>query len=157
MVEDKFIEFKSGFNEEAMETLVAFANTNGGKVIVGVKNDGMPIKNFEIKDEDIQLWLNEFKTKTQPALLADANIIQIDGKNVVEFSIQEFPVKPVAFRGRYYKRIKNSNHQLNASEIAEVYMRSMQYSWDAYYSNEYTVKDLDLDKVQRFIDKVNTS
>ena len=42
-------------------------------------------------------------------------------------------------------------------EIADVYMRSMQYSWDAYYSNEYTVKDLDLNKVQRFIDKVNTA
>jgi ATP-dependent DNA helicase RecG len=157
MTEDKFIEFKSGFNEEAMETLVAFANTNGGKVIVGIKNDGTPIKNFEIKDEDVQRWLNEFKTKTQPALIADANIIRVNGKNVVEFSVQEFPVKPVAFRGRYYKRINNSTHQLNTSEIAEVYMRSMQYSWDAYYSNEYTVKDLDLDKVQRFIDRVNTA
>ena len=157
MIESKFIEFKSGFNEEVMETLVAFANTKGGKVIIGVKNDGTPIKNFQIQDENIQQWLNEFKTKTQPALLADAEIIQIKGENVVEFSVQEFPIKPVAFKGRYYKRINNSTHQLNISEIAEVYMRSMQYSWDAYYSNKYTVKDLDLEKVQRFIEKVNTA
>ena len=46
MIENNFMEFKSGFNEEAMETLVAFANTRGGRVIVGVKNDGKPIKNF---------------------------------------------------------------------------------------------------------------
>ena len=76
MTENKFIEYKSGFNEEAMEALVAFANTKGGKVLIGVKNDGTAVKNFEIKDDDIQQWLNEFKTKTQPALLADANIIQ---------------------------------------------------------------------------------
>ena len=87
--ENKYIEYKSGFNEEAMETLAAFANTKGGRVIVGVKNDGKPIKNFEVKDEEIQQWLNEFKTKTQPSLLADANVIQINGKNAVEFSVQE--------------------------------------------------------------------
>ena len=36
-------------------------------------------------------------------------------------------------------------------------MRSMQYSWDAYYSNEYTFKDLDLEKIQHFIDRVNAA
>jgi ATP-dependent DNA helicase RecG len=45
MTENKFIEFKSGFNEEAMEALSAFANSKGGKVVVGVNDKGIPIKN----------------------------------------------------------------------------------------------------------------
>ncbi len=39
-------EFKSSFNDEVIETLVAFANTHGGKVLLGVDNKGLPIKNF---------------------------------------------------------------------------------------------------------------
>ena len=30
------LEFKSSFNNELIETMVAFANTNGGKVVVGI-------------------------------------------------------------------------------------------------------------------------
>jgi ATP-dependent DNA helicase RecG len=44
MIETQQIEFKSGFNDDVIETLVAFANTKGGKVLVGVNNNGIPIK-----------------------------------------------------------------------------------------------------------------
>ena len=32
--ENQHIEFKSGFNDEVIETLSAFANTKGGRVLV---------------------------------------------------------------------------------------------------------------------------
>ena len=112
MRETQHIEFKSGFNDEVVESLSAFANTQGGKVLVGVSNSGLPIKNFTIGEESIQKWLNEIKTKTQPSIIPDVEVIKYKGSDVVEFSVHEFPVKPVACRGRYYKRVKNSNHQL---------------------------------------------
>ena len=36
--ESDTVEFKSGFNKEAVISLAAFANTKGGKVIVGADN-----------------------------------------------------------------------------------------------------------------------
>jgi len=36
--ENEFLEFKTSFNKEVIETLVAFANAKGGDVIIGVKN-----------------------------------------------------------------------------------------------------------------------
>jgi predicted HTH transcriptional regulator len=33
--------------------LVAFANANGGKVLIGVDNQGLPLKNFMIGDETV--------------------------------------------------------------------------------------------------------
>ncbi|MDR0796859.1 MAG: ATP-binding protein, partial [Tannerella sp.] len=62
--ETQHIEFKPNFNEDVIETPVAFANTKGGRVLVGVSNDGEPVKNFTIGDESLQQWLNEIKTKT---------------------------------------------------------------------------------------------
>jgi ATP-dependent DNA helicase RecG len=74
--ETQHIEFKSGFNEDVIETLTAFANTKGGRVLVGVKNDGEPVKNFTVGEESLQQWLNEIKTKTQPAIIPNAEVIE---------------------------------------------------------------------------------
>jgi ATP-dependent DNA helicase RecG len=156
MNETQHIEFKSGFNEEVIETLTAFANTKGGKVLVGVSNKGLPVKGFTVGQESIQLWINEIKNKTQPSIIPDAEIIEYKGEEVVEFSVQEFPVKPVACRGRYFKRVKNSNHLLSVSEISDVYLRSMQYSWDAYPFPNSIIDSLNLEKVSAFVSKVNS-
>ncbi|HEY5464276.1 MAG TPA: ATP-binding protein [Hanamia sp.] len=46
MKENLYTEFKSSFNDAVIESLVAFANTGGGKVLIGVNNEGMPLKKF---------------------------------------------------------------------------------------------------------------
>jgi len=153
--ENSTIEFKSSFGDETIETLVAFANTKGGKVLVGVANNGSPIKSFSINDESIQQWLNEIKNKTQPAIIPNAEVVKYKNSKVVEFSVQEFPVKPVAFRGRYFKRVKNSNHQLSPVEISDMNMQTLQVSWDSYPAQDTSMKDIDLRKVRHFIKKVN--
>lgn len=73
-------EFKSGFNDEVIETLTAFVNTSGGKVLIGVRNDGVPVKRFTIGEESIQQWINEIKTKTQPSIIPNANVIKYRGQ-----------------------------------------------------------------------------
>ena len=47
MPETQHIEFKPNFNEDVIETLVAFANAKGGRVLVGVDDkSGKPVKKF---------------------------------------------------------------------------------------------------------------
>ncbi|GHU67740.1 hypothetical protein FACS189413_03070 [Bacteroidia bacterium] len=70
--ETQHTEFKPKFNEDVIETLVAFANTRGGRVLVGVDDDGKPVKNFTIGKESLQNWANEVKNKTQPQIVPDA-------------------------------------------------------------------------------------
>jgi ATP-dependent DNA helicase RecG len=103
----------------------------------------------------LQDLANKVKTNTQPQIIPDVDIIEIDGKEVIEFRVQEYPVKPVSTRGKYYKRVKNSNHLLSVQEIFDVYMQSIQYSWDAFLAQNYTYADLEENKIQKFIDKVN--
>ncbi len=66
------------------------------------------------------MWANEIKNKTMPSLIPDINERKIDNKTVVEIKIGEYPVKPVAFKGRYFKRVFNSNQQLDVHEIADI-------------------------------------
>lgn len=54
MEENQFTEFKSNFNEVAIETLCAFVNAKGGKVYIGLDDSGNPVTNFSIGKETLQ-------------------------------------------------------------------------------------------------------
>jgi ATP-dependent DNA helicase RecG len=134
---------------------VAFANTKGGKVYVGMDDNGIVISNFKIGKESVQQWTNEIKNKTIPGIIPDATVEEINGVLLVVFSIQEFPIKPVAFKGRYYRRVKNANHQMNLQEISDLHLKTFNSSWDYYPSPHYGLGTIDLDKVNRFIESSN--
>jgi ATP-dependent DNA helicase RecG len=129
--ESETLEFKSSFNREVIETACAFANRNGGTILIGV-DDSARIVGVPYSTETAQKWLNEIKQNTSPAIIPDLDAFHADGKTVVAIHVSEFPVKPVACRDRYFKRIANSNHRLNLTEIANLHLQSLQLSWDAY-------------------------
>ena len=68
--ESESCEFKSSFNAETIETLVAFANTKGGTVYVGINNNGV-VSGVSINAESAQQWVNGIKSKTSPSLIPD--------------------------------------------------------------------------------------
>jgi len=154
--ENETTEFKSSFNKEVIETLVAFANNKGGKIIVGI-NDKGNIVGLDFSIESIQNWQNEIKSKTEPALFPDIESFNIENKTIIVFSIPEYPVKPVSYQGRFYIRKNNSNHLLSAIEINDVYLKSIQTSWDSYPYPDAKYDDLNEEKIHLFIEKINQS
>ena len=152
--ENDRVEFKSSFNIEVIETLVAFANTRGGKVLIGVSNKNV-INGVLINSESVQSWVNEIKTKTSPDLVPEAEIIEVETKKIVVFSIQEYPIKPVSFRGKYFKRIESANHILSTQEVVNMHLQTFNTSWDYHINNQFTVDDISFEKVQLAIDRIN--
>lgn len=63
--EDESLEFKSSFNKSVIETIVGFANTKGGKIVIGV-SDKKEILGVSIGEESVQKWINEIKQHPQP-------------------------------------------------------------------------------------------
>ena len=66
-------------------------------------------------------------------------------------------MKPISVKGKYYKRIKNSNHLLTINEINDFYLKSMHLSWDSYPYQNSDFSKLDEAKILNFIEKVNSS
>ncbi len=155
MREDDYTEFKSSFSDTVIETLTAFANTKGGKVLIGIDDKGKPVHGFTLGQESLQKWVNEVKNKTQPSIIPEAKVVKVKGSAAGQLSVKEFPVKPVAFKGRYFRRIKNSNHQLNPTEISDLHLQSLQLSWDSYPYLPAQFEDLNEEKISLFIKKVN--
>ena len=148
--ESQTVEFKTTFNEDLIETLVAFANSKGGTVYLGLSDKGTPI-GITIGKETIQNWINEIKTKTNPYLIPDVEISTIEDKTIVVIDIPEYPIKPVATRGKYYKRIGNSNHLLSVIEVSNMHLQTVNSSWDYYPRTGKTLNDISLDKVDKVI------
>jgi ATP-dependent DNA helicase RecG len=154
--ENECVEFKEHFTKEVITALNAFVNTSGGSVIIGVSNKGR-ITGITISSETIQTWINEIKQKTEPSIVPMVFEFEIEGKNSIVLSVQEFPVKPVSYQGKYYKRVKNANHQLSVSEITNLHLQSVNISWDAYPYPNSSINSLNFEKVLSFIEKVNTT
>lgn len=153
---DQTVEFKKNFNTDTIVSLTAFANTNGGRVFVGIGDKGK-VYGVSINSESVQNWVNEIKSKTTPSIIPDVEVLSVEGQTIVILSIAEFPVKPVAVKGRFYKRIQNSNHLMNTNEISLLHLQSLQISWDAYPYSGAELEDIDFNKVSQFIKRVNNS
>jgi len=152
--ESETVEFKARFNKETIISLAAFANTKGGKVVVGVDNKGRVI-GIDVGPETVQRYLNEIKVATYPQIIANVDKHQIDGKTVLVFEISEYPVKPISFKNRYYKRVKNSNHLLTLDEIVDLQQQSLNISYDVYPLKE-NLSSLDTALLGKFIETINS-
>ena len=154
--ESETLEFKITFSKDVIESVSAFANTKGGRVIIGVSNNG-GLNGVSIGKESLQEWINEIKQSTLPSIIPEIQTFTLENKNIAVISINEFPVKPVAYKDRYYKRIANSNHRLSVQEITDIHLQSLQLSWDSYISVGSQMADIDPEKAQNFIQKIKES
>src|SRR5690606_18799756 len=82
--------------------------------------------------------------------------VEHEDKMVVVMKIQEYPVKPVSVKGKYYRRVKNANHLLSVSEVVNLHLQSLNTSWDAYADPIHTLDDISLDKVQHCIETMKS-
>ncbi|MDO8464960.1 MAG: putative DNA binding domain-containing protein, partial [Gallionella sp.] len=152
--ESQTLEFKASFSNEAVETIAAFSNTNGGTVLLGVADTGQ-IAGLSLTVEKLQQWANEVKTKTTPAILPETEVVTLGGKTIAALRVKEYPIKPVGVKGRYYKRVGNANHLMTPTEVAEAHFRTFNSSWDYTTDPEHTLADIALTKVKKFISRVN--
>ena len=152
--EGETVEFKSSFNQDAIVALVAFANTSGGSVYIGVNDRGVAV-GVTLSPEAVRTWVNEIKSKTAPSLVPSSAILHVDGRTVVLLHVPEFPVKPIALQGRYYRRSGRANHVMSFSELTELYLQTFASSWDYYIDDQHGLEDISLEKVAKFARAVN--
>ena len=101
--ESEVLEFKTSFGREAMETLVAFANAKGGRLLVGITNK-RKVVGVSVSGESPQQWVNQVKAVTSPSIVPEAEVLKYKGKDVVLLWVPAYPVKPVSMKGKYFIR-----------------------------------------------------
>ena len=149
--ENEEIEFKENFDFNGIvETAAAFANKKGGVILVGVRNDGT-VTGVQIGRETLRDWANKISQNTDPPVIPELEVEEVDGKKVLCIKVDEYPIKPVMFRGRAYIRAGSSNKRLNAGEISELYYRSIRQGWD-YITVSAGLDEVDFEAVVKFVE-----
>ncbi|HCG76442.1 MAG: transcriptional regulator [bacterium (Candidatus Ratteibacteria) CG_4_10_14_3_um_filter_41_18] len=152
--ESEKVEFKERFDKETIETAVAFANTKGGIILIGV-SDKSRIKGTQIGKDTLNDWANQISQSTEPRVIPEIEVSEIDDKSVVIIRIKEFPIKPVSVKGKYFRRVGNSNRIMPMQEIAQMHFHSAGMSWDKLAARDVTIEEIDVEKVKRYIKKAN--
>ncbi len=150
--ESPTVEFKEKFDERCIESLVAFANTKGGVIFIGV-SDKNNIKGIKVGKETINQWVNQISISTEPRLIPEIEKIQIDEKTVIAVQIKEYPIKPVSIKGRCFKRVDSSNRSMTPQEIAQMHLHSTGLSWDKYPAQNASLEDIDFETIRKYTQK----
>ena len=155
--ENDRIEFKRSLSgeKEIFETIGSFLNHKGGMIIVGYDEKKSEIVEPEVGQETIPKFINKVKNITNPQVIVDTYEAEYKGKRLLVIDVIEYPIKPVAVQGRYYRRRMNSNHILTPTEISSLHLFSLNSSWDYQLALNSTLNDLDMDTVKWFIQQLS--
>lgn len=154
--ENETLEFKSAFNQDVIETVSAFANTRGERVMVGISNAGDPL-GTSFSPEVLRDFVNRISNATEPSVIPDAEKVSLKNGDVIVLTVSEYPLKPIAVRGRCYKHSGSSTRQMTPPKIAEVHLQCTGQSPDALLIEGKAVDDLDMDQVRRYMTRAVNS
>ena len=153
--ENTITEFKENFDQEAIETAAAFANTDGGTILIGV-SDKAEIRGITIGKETLRNWSNRIAQATEPRVALEIESVDIEGKSVLLIRIAESSLRPVSVKGVCYKRVGNSNRVMSPQEIAQMHLNATGQSWDQLLVTRAGIDDIDEKKVEWYLTRRET-
>lgn len=152
--ESQTVELKQSLGErrEIVETCAAFATAQGGRVFVGVRDDGAVV-GVQIGKGTLEGLANDIAQNTVPKLVPAITTQQETGKTVIAVEVAENASKPVTAFGRAYRRSGRTNQVLSVNEIADLYFTSRGATWDETLRADATLKDIDSTKMRQFLNR----
>jgi len=146
------VEWKQSLGEwkEIVETCAAFATGKGGRIWIGVKNDGS-VKGVQIGKGSIEDLANKIAQNTNPRITPVISTLMVSGAVLIVLDTPESASKPVYAFDHPFWRSGNTNQRLSAEEAVRLFMESRSITWDQTVISEARFSDIDADAVRRFL------
>lgn len=123
MFEGNVVEFKREYTDDIKYTVIAFANTDGGKIYLGINNDGSVCGVSNVDDTMLRVT-NMVRDTVRPdvTMFMNCNVEVIDGKQVVVVTIQRGTARPYYLHGKGVRPegvyVRQGSSSVPASEAA---------------------------------------
>lgn len=161
--ESKTLEYKRDLSSpgRVLQSIVAFANSAGGEILIGVTDDGEVIGVADPLLEEDRL-ANLISDSIKPQLMPTIELIPLAGKTVLMARVWLGPQRPyyLASAGPHqgtYIRVGASNRQAGAGMVAELSRDALGQSFDEMPARRAKISDLDTghlsDLLHRHIDE----
>jgi len=150
--ESEKVEFKPSLSQidKIIESVSAFSNTNGGTVVIGVRDKG-EVLGVDIGERTIENLANRIKQNTDPMVYPSIHVEESDDKHVVVIEVEGSKQKPVLAFGRAYKRVGKSNQKLGYEEIRKLALEASKVYWDERVCEDASLEDIEEEKVRWFL------
>ncbi len=132
------LEFKETDSNLAKE-ICAFANATGGKILVGVTDDGK-VKGVKITNR-LKSQITDLARNFDPKL----NIEIEEFENVLVINVPEGKNKPYSVNGKFFMRYGPNSQQLGRDEIRELFHKEGLVMFDTKANSKFSI-DRDISK-----------
>ncbi|MCK4808813.1 MAG: putative DNA binding domain-containing protein [Candidatus Aenigmarchaeota archaeon] len=148
------LDFKEVLPEpkKVAQSVAAFYNSCGGKIIVGVDDNRKPVGLKEPQETEhrfVQIIRNWCKLDKEPGI----EFVKYKDKDFLIIHCPKGKDTPYFVRGEHNPRVRigSSNMPANKEEIARLYREGSSKSQDIYPVENATLDDLDLDKIKDYL------
>ena len=148
-IEASHVDYKERLEEKKprswLKSVSAFANTEGGRLIFGVKNEPREVVGLENPQAVVSRLTELIKVRIDPTPRYRVREVEIEGKSCVDLEVQDGPAYPYyyAFDGSHtaYVRHGDQSEEANSRELNELILQGMNQTFDALPSS-YRVGDV---------------
>ena len=144
-------EFKERLTANLDREMVAFANASGGRLFLGISDDGK-ISGIEI-DNKLKSQVQDIANNCDPAIK-----IQLEAyKNILVINVREGADKPYRCTSGFYTRTGPNAQKLSRDQIVNFIQAEGKIRYDELMKRNFTQKDIDQAKLEHFLELARIS
>ena len=145
--ESQNVEFKESWNDDVLKWVCAFANTHGGDLWIGVRDDGTPVgvRNAKKLQEDIPN-----KVVSLLGVVPEVALVSHGGKDCIRIRVEPSNI-PISLHGIYHVRSGATKQELSGIALQQFILRKLGRTWDDIPCHSATLADIDRRAVSYFI------
>jgi ATP-dependent DNA helicase RecG len=149
-MENQNTEYKSIWRDEYLKWICGFANAGGGKLLIGVDDNGIykGISNYKELLETLPNKIRDtmgIHAAVQLKVKGEAFYVEIE---VIAYDT------PISYRGKYYMRNGSTLQELNGTSLYEFLINKAGKTWDNITEPNASLDDININSIKQFISDV---
>lgn len=158
--EGKTLEFKENTKslDRIIHTIIAFANTAGGKILIGVRDKTKEVVGLRDPIEEEMRLANAIADSIEPLFSPDIHVVSWRNKEFlviqVPHSLGPYYAKSKGLKKGTYIRLGSTNRLADAVILAELERLGENECFDEMQASNCSIKDLDLEAIKTCFKKV---
>ena len=153
--ENSAVEFKEKKirTESLAKEIVAFANMNGGVILLGVDDLGK-IVGIDPENFNYEEWVcNISRNNVSPSIVLEFSTMLIDNKYIGIITVPKGNDKPYQSQEKFYIRIGSTNRVATPSELMRLFQASGVFHYDSVCVDKSGISNLDFTKLDKYFSR----
>src|SRR3990172_939309 len=145
------VEFKEHFTPRIDEDIVAFANTKGGVILLGVRDDRTV--SGEKLTNDLKARINSITRNCNPPV--QVRIKQLH--TIIAIEVPQGEEKPYSCSSGYFRRLDGTTQKMSNHELRTMFQEHEKISFEEKTNRSVSWKDISREKIRNFLKEADIS